>query len=183
MKAWKRILAAALACAALAAGAAALAAGSADDPLVSLGYLEKIFTPTVYSKVDEAVKENEAALKADLDQTIDAWDKKLQEAEAEPSEPEQPKVPADPASFKTVTLRMSQTLVGEMGCELMLRDGAAVCLTAESVGLIDSTGGTALNNGGALSPNHLYLVAAASRSVKAASDGVKLLVRGSYTVQ
>lgn len=183
MKVGKRVLIAAAACAALAVGAAALAAGGADDPLVSLGYLEKIFAPAVYSKVDEAVQENEEALKAELDQTIAAWDQKLQDAEAEPSEPELPEGPADPASFQTVTLRTGQSLVGEMGCEIMLRDGAAVCITSESVGLIDSTGGTTLNNGGALSPNHLYLVAASSRSVKAASNGVKLLVRGSYTIQ
>ena len=41
--------------------------------------------------------------------------------------------------FSVVTLSQGQTLVGDVGCEVMLRIGTAVCGTSDSVGLIDTT--------------------------------------------
>lgn len=178
MKHWKQVLAAVSVCALLAVGITAFAAGGSDDPLVSRGYLEKVFAPSVYEKVDKAVKDNEAALKADLDKAIDEWDKKLQGGQ--PSVPSQD---GDTASFKVVTLSKGQTLTGEVGCEVMLRIGSAVCVTDYSPGLIDTTDGTTLNNGAALQTNHLYMVTIPTRGVKATADVVKVLARGSYTVQ
>ena len=163
MKHWKQILAAVSVCALLAVGVTAFAAGGSDDPLVSRGYLEKVFAPSVYEKVDKAVKDNEAALKADLDQAIDTWNKKLQSGQT--STPSQG---GDSASFKVVTLSKGQTLTGQVGCEVMLRIGTA--------------DGTTLNNGGALQTNHLYMVTIPTRGVKATADVVKVLARGSYTV-
>lgn len=177
---WKQILAAALACALLAAGISAFAAGGADDPLVSVSYLEKIFAPSVYEKVDKAVKDNEADLKADLDKAIGEWDKKLQSGQ--PSAPPS-QGGSDSASFRVVTLSKGQTLTGQVGCEVMLRIGAAMCVTDSAPGLIDTTSGETLNNGIALQTNHLYMVTIPTRGVKATTNTVKVLVRGSYTVQ
>ena len=64
----------------------------------------------------------------------------------------------------------------------MLRVGTAVCGSTDSVGLIDTTGGTNLPSGAALAVNHLYMVTISTRSVTATSDTVKVLVRGPYTV-
>lgn len=177
MKRWQPVFAAVLVCALLAVGTAALAAGSSDDPLVSLGYLNKIFAPTVYEMMDQAVQDNEAALKAGLDQAIDEWDKKLQGGQD--STPSQD---GDSASFQVVTLSMGQTLTGEVGCEVMLRIGTAVCVTDYAPGLIDTTDGTTLNDGGDLQTNHLYMVTIPTRGVTATADVVKVLARGSYTV-
>lgn len=175
MKHWKRILAVLAVCAALWAGVvSALAAGGSDDPLVSLSYLNKVFAPAVYDKVDAAVKENNAALKAELDKAIAAWDGRLQGG--------QTGGPADTASFRVVTLSQGQTLTGQVGCEVMLRIGTAVCVSSEAPGLIDTTGGSILNNGGALAVNHLYMVTIPTRGVRATSGVVKVLARGSYTV-
>ena len=176
MKHWKQILAAVSVCALLAVGVTAFAAGGSDDPLVSRGYLEKVFAPSVYEKVDKAVKDNEAALKTELNKTIDGWDKKLGGQTSAPSQG------GDSASFKVVTLSKGQTLTGQVGCEVMLRIGTAVCVTDYSPGLIDTTDGTTLNNGGALQTNHLYMVTIPTRGVKATADVVKVLARGSYTV-
>lgn len=192
MKRWKPVFAAVLVCALLAAGTAALAAGSSDDPLVSLGYLNQVFAPTVYEMVDQAVQDNEEALKASLDQAIDEWDKKLQGGQD--SAPSQDGDSQDgdsqggdsqgggSASFQVVTLSMGQTLTGEVGCEVMLRIGTAVCVTDYAPGLIDTTDGTTLNDGGDLQTNHLYMVTIPTRGVTATADVVKVLARGSYTV-
>lgn len=171
MKHWKLVLTAVLVCALLAVGVAALAAGGSGDPLVSVGYLEKVFAPTVYEKVDKAVKDNQAALKQTLERAID---EKLRASGTVQG--------GDSASFKVVTLSKGQTLTGEVGCEVMLRIGSAVCVSDSAPGLIDTTGGTTLNNGGALQTNHLYMVTIETRGVTATSNTVKVLARGSYTV-
>lgn len=171
MKRWKPIFAVVLACALVAVGAAAFAVGGSDDPLVSVGYLNKVFAPAVYEKVDKAVRDNEAALKADLDKAID---EKLQTS-GSPG--------GDSASFQVVTLSRGQTLTGQVGCEVMLRVGTAVCVSDSAPGLIDTTEGTTLNHGGALQTNHLYMVTIATRGVTATADVVKVLARGSYTIQ
>ena len=171
MKRWKPIFAVVLACALVAVGAAAFAAGGSDDPLVSVGYLNKVFAPAVYEKVDKAVRDNEAALKAGLDKAID---EKLQTSGSSGG---------DSASFQVVTLSRGQTLTGQVGCEVMLRVGTAVCVSDSAPGLIDTTEGTTLNHGGALQTNHLYMVTIATRGVTATADVVKVLARGSYTIQ
>lgn len=171
MKRWKPIFAVVLACALVAVGAAAFAVGGSDDPLVSVGYLNKVFAPAVYEKVDKAVRDNEAALKADLDKAID---EKLQTSGSSGG---------DSASFQVVTLSRGQTLTGQVGCEVMLRVGTAVCVSDSAPGLIDTTEGATLNHGGALQTNHLYMVTIETRGVKAVTDVVKVLARGSYTIQ
>lgn len=178
MKRWKAILAAALSVTLLAAGAAAFAAGGTDDPLVSVGYLNKVFAPAVYEKVDKAVRDNEAALKAELDSAIDAWDRKLQSGQTG-----SPAQGGDSASFQVVTLAKGQTLTGQVGCEVMLRVGTAVCVAGSAPGLIDTTDGATLNHGGALQTNHLYMVTIDTRGVTATAGTVKVLARGSYTVK
>lgn len=175
MKHWKLLVCVIAVCGLLALGVAAVAAGGSGDPLVSVGYLEKVFAPAVYEKVDKAVKDNQAALKAELERVIDEWDKKLQGTSPSPG--------GDSASFQVVTLSKGQTLTGQVGCEVMLRIGTAVCVSDSAPGLIDTTAGATLNNGGALQTNHLYMVTIETRGVKATSNVVKVLARGSYTVK
>ena len=82
------------------------------------------------------------------------------------------------ASYSVVTLTSGQTLALGVGCEVMLRVGTATLAANTDPGLIDvSTGGT-LNNGGALTANHLYMATIADRTVQATAATVKLLVRG-----
>ena len=81
-----------------------------------------------------------------------------------------------------VTLTNGQTLIGDIGCEVMLRVGSAVCVTPSSPGLINETDGTVLNNGGALVTNHLYMMTIEGRGVKATAATTKVLVRGTYKV-
>ena len=86
------------------------------------------------------------------------------------------------SSFVVVTLSNGQTLKGDIGCEVMLRVGTAVCVASSTPGLVDESAATTLNNGGALVQNHLYLMTIENRGVKATAATTKLLVRGSYTI-
>ena len=82
-----------------------------------------------------------------------------------------------------VTLSEGQVLTGVIGCEVMLRVGTAVCTSPSAPGLIDQTNASTLNNGGTLQQHHMYMMTIEDRGVKATSGTVKVLVRGSYTIQ
>ena len=165
MRKWKIALAAACVCF-LFTAAYAVNAGGADDPLVTRSYLNGPFLSQVQSLVNQTVDERKAEL-------VEALAKVLGQGGGT----------AGGNVFTVVTLSQGQTLVGDVGCEVMLRVGAATCGTSDSVGLIDTTTGTNLGNGGALVTNHLYMVTISTRSVTAASGTVKVLVRGPYTVR
>lgn len=147
----------------------AATAGSSSDPLVTLSYLQNIFTGQVEDMVDQAVKDNEQQLTDQLNNAIDEWDKQVQGGTG--------------ASFQVVTLSKGQTLVGDVGCEVMLRIGTASCTSGGSTGLIDTTAGTVLAEGEDLVVNHLYMVTISTRSVTATSGTVKVLARGPYTIK
>lgn len=135
-------------------------AGSAQDPLVTLSYLNETFMNTIMARVDEKIAARTGQLGG-------------QAAGAGSS---------TAAVFTVVTLSNGQTLTGDVGCEVMLRVGAAVCVAPSAPGLIDETTAGTLNNGGALVQNHLYMMTIENRAVRAAAATTKLLVRGSYTV-
>ena len=84
--------------------------------------------------------------------------------------------------FVLVTMSSGQNLKGEVGTEVMLRVGTAVCTASSTPCLIDTTSAGTLNNGAALEKNHLYMMTIEDRGVKATASTVKVLVRGSYTV-
>lgn len=164
MKKWKIAAAAACVCF-LFTVAYAANAGGANDPLVTLSYLNNTFSQKVQTMVNDTVD----ARKAEMEQAL-------------------AKVLGQGGNgsgnvFTVVTLSKGQTLVGDVGCEVMLRIGTAVCGTSDSVGLIDTTSGSNLGSGGALATNHLYMVTISTRSVTATSNTVKVLARGPYTVR
>lgn len=86
------------------------------------------------------------------------------------------------ANFTVVDLSKGQSLNLAVGGEVMLRAGTAACGAASSPGLIDETAAGSVDNGGTLVKNHLYMSTMDGRMVKAAGDGVKLLVRGTYSL-
>ena len=161
MKKWKIVLTAACVCFLLTVAYAANA-GSANDPLVTKSYLDGPFLKQVQALVD---------------QTVDARKAELEQAAGQNNGTAVGNV------FKVVTLSQGQTLVGDVGCEVMLRIGTAACGSSDSVGLIDTTTGANLGNGGTLVTNHLYMVTISTRSVTATSGTVKVLARGPYTIR
>ena len=134
-------------------------AGSSDDPLVTLSYLNNTFFIDIMRRVDEKIAQRTG--------------------QAVPSGGFSS---SSSASFVVVTLSQGQTLTGDIGCEVMLRVGSAVCVSPSDPGLIDETGGTTLAGGSALVQNHLYMMTIEGRGVRATAGTVKVMARGSYTV-
>ena len=138
--------------------------GSSNDPLVTLSYLNETFMDSIMQKVDQKI----AARNSQIAQQLGGQSGGIASGTA--------------ASFTVVTLSSGQILTGDIGCEVMLRVGTAVCVSPSSPGLIDESSAATLNNGGALVQNHLYMMTIEGRGVKATAATTKLLVRGSYTI-
>lgn len=161
----------------LAGIALAAGEGSRNDPLITLSYLTQDATADILNQVDERAVQHQKELEEALDLAIQDYSNKMDAALKSVEGGEQ-----HSASYVVVTLKKDQQLKMEIGCEVMLRVGTAVCVSPASPGLINTTAGDTLNNGGALSTNHLYMATIAGRAVKATAATTKVLVRGSYTI-
>ena len=139
--------------------AAAGTAGSSSDPLVTLSYLNEKFLPELMTRVDEKLAARTDTASKELRAQVDADIKRLEEKYG------------------------SQTSNEGTSTEVMLRVGTASVVSPSSPGLIDSTGGTTLDNGAGLTKNHLYMMTISDRGVKATAATTKLLVRGTYEVK
>ena len=69
----------------------------------------------------------------------------------------------------------------EVGCEVLLRVGTATVKAGDSPALIDLSSAGTIENGAALTKNHLYLSTIAGCTITA-SGTVKVLVRGGYAL-
>ena len=148
---------------------AALAAGGEKDPLITLSYLTQTATPEILSQVEKKTEEYQTKLLEQFNAAIDRY-KGEQGGKSEGAE------------YVVVTLSKGQKLQLGLGCEVMLRVGSATLSAAEMSGLVDSTSGATLGNGGALVANHLYLSTMEGGVVTADGNDTKLMVRGTYTV-
>lgn len=178
-----RSAAAALACLCLTAGAALAAGGSQSDPLISLSYLTQTATPAILEQVDQRAAQYQQELTDALAEIVRGYAGPDSPGENPgPGEAPGPGGEESASSYTVVTLTNGQVLSMEIGCEVMLRIGSAVCQSPDAPGLIDTTDGSTLNNNGSLAVNHLYMATIVGRSIRATGEVVKVLVRGSYTI-
>lgn len=86
------------------------------------------------------------------------------------------------ASFTVANLSTGQTLVGDAGCEIILRMGTATVVATSKGGLCDTTIGGDWPDGSPVPSNHNLIVPVSDgRGIKADSD-VILLVKGTYSL-
>lgn len=147
--------------------------GTENDPLVSLSYLQETFLPQILSGVDAMLEERDTQLIEHVDEAVAGVQESWPDSESGTTN----------RTFAVVTLSKGQKLMGEIGCEVMLRVGTAVCRAPSKPGLIDQTEGAAINDGDELVKNHLYMMTIEDRGVEATAKTVKVLVRGTYTIQ
>ena len=148
--------------------------GSQSDPLVTLSYLTQKATPSILSQVDSKLTARETELKKQLSAVVEGYVKEVEDKLASSGGGSSVQ-PSGGASYQVVNLSAGQTITGGAACEFLLRSGTATCVS-------DTSPGTTLAGGGALTANHLYLATIEGRGVKA-STAVTLLVRGTYSIQ
>ena len=170
-----RIGVAALVAVGLLAGVSAATGGTQTDPLITLSYLTETVIPSILGQVDGKAEAYQQELVDKLDASIQEYSAKMEEIVGEENG-------QYAAVYTVVTLKKDQQLKMDIGCEAMLRIGTAKCVSPSSPGLINTTAGSALNNGESLVTNHLYMATITGRGIQATADTVKVLVRGGYTV-
>jgi hypothetical protein len=162
---------------ALISGVSILAAtnlGTSSDPLVTLSYLTNQLKPQFMTEVQSAITAAETSLSSQLDAKIDTFESDIESKLTGGSG-------ADVDTFTLVTLSKDQTVTCGIGAEIMLRVGTAAA-AGSTPALVDSTAGSTLTAGGALTTNHMYLVTIQGNGLKATANTVKILIRGDYTV-
>jgi len=160
---------------------AAGTAGTQNDPLVTLSYLNNTFMSQLLGEVNTKLESHDAELSRKLDEQVQADTKALVDKYG--LSVDEGNSSGNVNTFTVVTLSDGQTLYGEVGCEVMLRVGTAVCVSSSTPGLIDETDGTTLGGNGALAQNHLYMMTVSERGVKSTAATTKVLVRGGYSVR
>lgn len=156
--------------------AAALAAGDdpapggQGDPLVTLSYLEQVYTGYISDQILQDVETRAQAIEANLEQRIAALEEASREARA-----------VSASTYQLVTLEEGQTLSGDRGIELILRIGEASVAARNSPGLVDATTAGSLEDGQSLEKNHLYMITIPENGVRASGHAV-LMVRGEYVI-
>lgn len=190
------------------AGYMAVAAeyGSKTDPLVTLSYIEELL-PELRQTIDKAIaektKEFDSTIDAKADEVLAQIDSKIVQFETQYSsevadatfvQKVADAVAAQIGSsggssgatsgnlFEVVRFSSGQTVIGEIGTEILWRIGSATCVSPGTPGLIDISTGGDLAAGGQLQQNHVYVVTVADRGFKATSDCV-ILIKGAYTVK
>lgn len=87
------------------------------------------------------------------------------------------------SSFSVINVSQGQSLIGDAGCEIILRMGTATVIATEKGGLCDTTIGGDWVSGSPVPPNHNLIVPLDDgRGIKADSD-VILMVKGKYSVR
>ncbi|NLO47007.1 MAG: hypothetical protein GX111_01600 [Clostridiales bacterium] len=142
--------------------------GSQSDPLITLSYLTDVLTGQITEKVNTMIDTKLSELSDELNTRITALENQSGGS-------------GSFSKFSVVSIAGGQTLTGEVGTELMLRVGTALCYASGSPGLIDTTTAGTLENNGSMVTNHMYMVTISGRGIKATSN-VMVLVRGEYTV-
>lgn len=85
-------------------------------------------------------------------------------------------------AFSVVNISANQTLIGQAGCEVILRMGTATVVATAKGGLCDTTIGGDWPNDSPVPANHLLIVPVSDgRGVKAVTD-IIVMVKGKYSL-
>ncbi len=149
---------------------AVAAGGDANDPLLSLSYLEGLFRPEVNRTIDTA---------------LDSADQEILENTQTSLQQMTEEIKATKDNFavvaQQVTLNERDTLSGSTGLCVTAHAGAIVVQIASGT-VVDVTLGQEVASGTALTTNHRYLVAENSAAVFVATSPTAVLsYQGAYT--
>ena len=156
---------------ALCFAAAFAAGGDADDPLVSLSYLEGLFRQEADSAIDFALESADDTMQQDTQQWLEAMAEDAMSAAGQNF--------AEVA--QQVTLNEGDALSGSGGLYITAHTGG-ILASINFGAVVDVTTGEEIPNGSFLTVNHHYIVAEnSSADFIAASPTAVLSYQGNYT--
>ena len=147
------------------------AGGDANDPLISLSYLEGLFKQETHEMIDLAIDDSETAIRDNTDELLED----LVESATAAAGQNFADVPLE------VTLNQGDSLSGSTGLSITTLAGEIVLdITLGTV--IDVTTGEEIPTGSVLIPNHRYIVAENSAASFIGSGSTAILsYQGNYT--
>ena len=163
----------------LCVGATLAVAGDRKDPLVTLSYLEDTAIDNIMDDVEQMTKSHKNQLEDDLEDLVKDYERDMKKLVEEVEGAEQ----VVSSSYELVTVPAGQRIALGVGCELMLRIGTATVEGEHSPALIDMTSGDSVEANVELSKNHLYMATIEGRDVVPVGGEIKVLIRGTYTVE
>lgn len=158
-------------------------AGTADDPLVTLSYINQTLKPEMTQQIHDQVY-------AELHKEI--WTTLSEDLKAEILASvgiETPGTPTAKADYEVVMLEKGQMLNAKGACEIILSSGSALCYVTSQenidagVGLRDCTSGSEITNGNPVPLCHYVIIARGDgRGALVTSDIAYFMVRGAYEI-
>lgn len=173
--------------------------GSQNDPLVTLSYIDQVLLPEAKAEIDrqvtQALNEYDRSLEEQAGQIRDYVDRQLQayaQGAVDPQLVEQiaQTVVAElggatfsggSVQWSVIQVEAGKTITCGVGCQAILRTGAAVCVASGSPGLLDVSDAETLENGGNLIANHMYTVTVQGRGIRVTQNAA-LLISGDYSI-
>ncbi|MCL1792462.1 MAG: hypothetical protein FWG34_01190 [Oscillospiraceae bacterium] len=161
------------------------AAGSADDPLVTLSYINKVFKPQIEESILKAAEQKAAQTVAEK---LKDFNPGAATNSPSPTPIQNTYIMSDGASSSYVTLELTKgqkLRVKEGSLELVLRpgSGAVVISNFQTQGIADLTTGEELLNGKSLPINHSLLIPRNDgRGISVTSVIAYVMVRGDYEI-
>ena len=134
--------------------------GSADDPLITLSYVEDVLIPQLKSYVDSSIANASLESGAQGGVTVEGS-----------------------GAFNVVNVSKGQTIIGDRSCQMILRMGTGNIVATSKGGVADVTAGYDLPDKTPAPSNHLLIVPVDDgRGIKMTSDGI-IMICGSYSVK
>ena len=161
----------ALGAAVFAAGEYSGPAGSENDPLVTLSYINDVFTGEVQSFYRKELQSQTDSLRDSLESRVEALEEACEAAGGAEAG----------LTFEELAIPSGSELICSAGTEVLLRSGSAYVVAREAPGLLDTSGGADLNKGEYLRKNHMYMVAGDDEGI-CADGSITVLVRGDYKI-
>lgn len=150
---------------------ASTTAGSESDPLITKSYMDQYVTPQLEADVTEEML-------AQLDEMTASLQEELQALQEELNGTFQ----SNQEKFQLVTLSNGQSVVLELGAQVVLRVGSVYVTGSYSPALVNLTSGNTIESESTLTTNHLYLSTIEGRTLTSSSATTKILVFGGYSL-
>ena len=143
---------------------------TANDPLISLSYIEKVLTPAIDKKI--------ADLEAKISQGNTGSEDNSDNSDNTGT------TPTVSSGYEVVHIKNGETLLAKTSCEIILRTGSATIVSATVNGLNDITSGDELLDGVDVPLYHCLLVPRGNdgRGILITSDEAYVMVRGEYEI-
>lgn len=152
--------------------AAFAAGGDAGDPLISLSYLQNIFTSSADTQISQKLDQADTGVREEMDQQISGMKADILAASGLNTA----------LSYQEAMLNEGDTLSGDTGLTVLPLAGD-IQLTILEGAVVDATAGSEVSSGTILTANHRYIVAESSLARFTATSPTAILsYQGPYAL-